>query len=43
VYVCMALLWLWLVDSVRPTRWDLLGGGLCLLGMAVIMFAPRSH
>ena len=43
VYVCMALLWLWLVDSVKPTRWDLLGGGLCLLGMAVIMFAPRSN
>ena len=43
VYVCVALLWLWLVDSVKPTRWDLLGGGLCLLGMAVIMFAPRSN
>jgi small multidrug resistance family-3 protein len=43
VYICTALLWLWLVDSVRPTRWDLLGGGLCLLGMAVIMFSPRGH
>lgn len=42
VYVCTALLWLWLVDAVKPSRWDLLGGALCLLGMAVIMFAPRS-
>ena len=41
VYVCVALLWLWLVDAVKPSRWDLVGGGLCLLGMAVIMFAPR--
>ncbi len=41
VYVTFAIGWLWLVDAVRPTRWDLLGAALCLLGMAVIMFAPR--
>ncbi|MBB5942512.1 YnfA family protein [Xanthomonas sp. 3307] len=42
VYVAVALLWLWTVQGMRPTRWDLLGAGLCLLGMAVIMFAPRQ-
>ena len=42
VYVCVALLWLWRVDGIAPTRWDLLGAGLCLLGMAVIMFGPRA-
>lgn len=42
VYVSVALLWLWCVDAVKPTRWDLLGGALCLLGMAVIMFSPRT-
>ena len=42
VYVAVALLWLWAVDGVRPTRWDLLGAVLCLAGMAVIMFAPRG-
>ena len=42
VYVAVALGWLWWVDSVRPTRWDLLGAALCLAGMAVIMFAPRT-
>lgn len=41
VYIATALLWLWWVDGVAPTRWDLLGAGLCVLGMAVIMFAPR--
>ena len=41
VYVCVALLWLWRVDGVAPTRWDLLGAMLCLAGMAVIMFSPR--
>lgn len=42
VYVTVAIGWLWWVDSVRPTRWDLLGAALCLSGMAVIMFAPRA-
>ncbi len=42
VYVCVALLWLWRVDGIAPTRWDLLGAGLCLLGMGVIMTGPRA-
>ena len=42
VYVTVAIAWLWWVDSIRPTRWDVLGAALCLAGMAVIMFAPRT-
>jgi len=42
VYVTVALAWLWGVDRVQPTRWDLLGAALCLGGMAVIMFSPRA-
>ncbi len=41
VYIAVALLWLWQVDGVTPTRWDLLGGTIALIGMAVIMLAPR--
>ena len=42
VYIMMALLWLWAVDGIQPTQWDLIGAGIALLGMAIIMFAPRS-
>ncbi len=42
VYVAVALVWLWLVDGVRPTGWDPLGCAVALLGMAIIMFAPRN-
>lgn len=42
VYVSTALVWLWLVDGERPARWDILGVALCLTGMGVILFAPRS-
>jgi len=41
VYVSVALLLLWVVDGIRPGRWDYLGVALCLAGMAVIMFARR--
>jgi len=42
VYVGVAMLWLWLVDGIRPTHWDLLGCAVALLGMAIIMFGPRA-
>lgn len=41
VYVSLAVVWLWLVDGIRPDRWDVVGVVLCLAGMSVIMFAPR--
>lgn len=42
VYICMALLWLWAVDGVKLTMWDVVGGAVALLGMAIIIFAPKS-
>jgi len=42
VYVATAIGWLWLVDGVRPTAWDIGGSLVAVLGMAMIMFAPRS-
>lgn len=42
VYIFTAILWLWTVDGIRPTGWDVLGSGVAMLGMAIIMFAPRG-
>ena len=41
VYIGVALLWLWAVDQVRPTLWDLAGAGVALLGMAIIVLQPQ--
>src|SRR3990167_606035 len=41
VYIFVAILWLWSVDGIRPTTWDLVGSAVALCGMAIIMFAPR--
>ena len=40
VYIAVALAWLWAVDQIRPTVWDVAGVALALSGMAVIMFQP---
>ncbi len=42
VYISVALIWLWAVDGIRPAPTDWIGVGLCLLGMAVIVFGPRA-
>jgi small multidrug resistance family-3 protein len=42
IYIGAALLWLWGIEGRMPDRFDLLGSGLCLIGAAVILFAPRG-
>lgn len=42
VYISTAILWLWAVDGIRPTVWDLVGSAVAVAGMAIIMFAPRT-
>ncbi|MFG2064106.1 YnfA family protein [Micromonospora sp. NPDC048871] len=42
VFVAGSLAWGMIFDGFRPDRWDLTGAALCLLGVAVIMYAPRG-
>lgn len=42
VFVAGSLGWAMLVDGFRPDRWDVLGAAVCLLGVALIMYAPRG-
>jgi small multidrug resistance family-3 protein len=41
VYVAASLVWLALVERVAPDRWDVAGATLCLVGTALILWAPR--
>jgi small multidrug resistance family-3 protein len=41
VYIVVAIGWLWAVDNIKPTLWDVAGAAVALAGMAIIMFAPR--
>lgn len=42
IYIGIAIAWLWVVDGIRPTPWDIAGSLVAVAGMAIIMFAPRS-
>ncbi len=42
VYIAASLMWLWVIESTRPDRWDLAGAALCLIGATVILFGPRG-
>jgi small multidrug resistance family-3 protein len=43
MYIAVALVWLWLVDGVTLTRWDLAGASIALVGMAVIALQPEAR
>ena len=42
MYIFIAILWLWAIEDIRPTTWDIVGASVALIGMAIIMFAPRT-
>jgi small multidrug resistance family-3 protein len=42
VFVVLSILWGWKVDNIAPDRYDLIGGLVCLAGVGVIMYWPRS-
>ena len=37
IFIIMAILWGWLIDGIVPDKFDLLGGAIALMGMAIIM------
>lgn len=42
VFVAGSLVWGMALDGFRPDRYDIAGALICLVGVAVIMYAPRS-
>jgi small multidrug resistance family-3 protein len=43
VYILVALFWLWIVENDRPTRWDIIGATISLIGMSIIVLAHRNE
>lgn len=42
VFVAGSLAWGVIFDGFRPDRYDIIGAAICLVGVAVIMYAPRT-
>jgi len=43
VYIAASLAWLWVVEGVRPDRWDLIGAAICLCGAAIILLTHTAR
>ena len=41
VFIALSILWGWLIDGLRPDTYDIIGGLVCLVGVYIIMYAPR--
>lgn len=42
IFIIGSLAWAMVLDHFRPDRYDLTGAAICLVGVAVIMYAPRG-
>ncbi len=43
VFVAGSLAWGMALDGFRPDRFDVVGALICILGVGVIMYAPRTN
>ena len=41
IYICASIAWMWVVENNSPTKIDLLGASVCLIGAAIILFAQK--
>jgi small multidrug resistance family-3 protein len=41
VFIALSLLWGWKIDGIVPDTYDLIGGAIALVGVGIIMYAPR--
>lgn len=41
IFVILSLLWGWQIDRKSPDLYDWVGAAICLVGVSVIMWAPR--
>ena len=42
IYIAASIFWLWGVEKTPPTRWDLIGGGISILGALIIFFNSKG-
>lgn len=42
IFIALSILWGWKIDNVVPDRFDLIGGAVAIVGVCIIMYAPRG-
>ena len=42
IFIVLSILWGWKVDNIISDKFDLIGGFIALIGILIIMYAPRG-
>jgi small multidrug resistance family-3 protein len=42
IFIILSIIWGWLIDKIPPDRLDWIGTAIILVGVLVMMYAPRS-
>ncbi len=42
IFIVLSIIWGWQVDKIVPDKFDLIGGGIALIGVTIIMYWPRG-
>jgi small multidrug resistance family-3 protein len=42
IFIVLSILWGWQVDKIAPDGFDIIGGLVALVGVAIIMYWPRG-
>ncbi|MGP4108941.1 YnfA family protein [Virgibacillus sp. L01] len=42
VFIVLSVLWGWGIDKKTPDLYDLVGAGICIVGVSVMLFGPRQ-
>lgn len=42
IFIVLSILWGWKIDNILPDKFDLMGGLIALVGVTIIMYAPRG-
>jgi small multidrug resistance family-3 protein len=42
VFIVLSLLWGWKVDHFKPDRYDIIGALVCIIGVLIMFYTPRS-
>jgi small multidrug resistance family-3 protein len=42
IFIVLSLLWAWKVDNFKPDRYDIIGALVCIIGVLIMFYTPRT-
>jgi small multidrug resistance family-3 protein len=41
IYICASLVWMWIIENNPPSKIDIIGAAICVVGACIILFAQK--